>query len=279
MRNLKPLPLPSWATLARYGARGSNSPESVCKTGALTRGRAPRIRLRRKDSNLRRSDSKSRVLPLDHSGMGRCGRSRTIARRLMKPGVLQGSQRLRRPDSNRRYLGYEPSELATAPLRDINTERGDEDREDDGARRHHHYGGGCSPHRIRRKSGSTRDEETEAVLADRRRLRTGSRFWRFTSVVPSAFDRSGGRESHPDPRVGAPRFCYLNHHRAVRCTKSTEPPEGIAPSVFSLPVRCPALWAWTASAATRDRGDVAIALPTELQPVRVGLAGFEPASH
>ena len=26
-------------------------------------------------------------------------------------------------------------------------------------------------------------------------------------VVPSAFDQSGDRESHPDPRSGAPRFC------------------------------------------------------------------------
>lgn len=50
--------------------------------------------------------------------VSRCGRSRTVALRLMGPGVRRGSQRLRRPDSNRRSLGYEPSELATAPLRD-----------------------------------------------------------------------------------------------------------------------------------------------------------------
>ena len=44
-----------------------------------------------------------------------------------------------------------------------------------------------------------------------------------------------------------PEILLLNHHRE----KHAEPPEGVAPSIASLPVRSPALWAWAASAATR----------------------------
>ncbi len=45
----------------RRAKRSRPSPRSACGAGVLTRGRAPRG-LRRKDSNLRRCDSKSRIL-------------------------------------------------------------------------------------------------------------------------------------------------------------------------------------------------------------------------
>ena len=57
-------------------------------------------------------------------------------------------------------------------------------------------------------------------------------------------------------------------------TRRREPSDGIAPSISSLPVRCPAVWASTASAATRDAGQGA--LTTELRAHRVDSAGFEP---
>ena len=48
----------------------------------------PRIsqfsKLRRMDSNHHPSDSKSRILPLDYSGMGRCGQNRTVRVPLMR---------------------------------------------------------------------------------------------------------------------------------------------------------------------------------------------------
>lgn len=58
-----------------------------------------------------------------------------------------------------------------------------------------------------------------------------------------------------------PEILLLNHHREKRA----EPPEGIAPSIASLPVRSPALWAWAASAATRGAETLSICSTAELR--------------
>ncbi len=110
MHGLNVLPLPVGLRRHQCGARGSNSPGPACRAGAITRSRAPR-RFRRKESNPR-SAGQSRVsCRWTTPDRRRCGRSRTVAIRLMGPVLLRGTQRLRRRDLHTRPLGYEPSEL------------------------------------------------------------------------------------------------------------------------------------------------------------------------
>jgi hypothetical protein len=204
VRGLKPLPLPSWATSARVwcGARGSNSPGSACKAGVLARGLAPRKGsgggTRTPVSALQRRAS----WPLDYSG------SRVAADGIepSRPGLWGPASSRERSGSGGRIrtdgllVMSQASCLCSSPQRG-----GDKRCEDIGARRHPVRG--CSPHGIRRTTmRSTRDEETKRSFRNAAGFEPALAF-AITDVVPSVFDQSGGRESHPDPRAGDPRFC------------------------------------------------------------------------
>lgn len=82
-------------TLLGLCVRQVSSPDDVLRRWKNWR------RLRRRDSNPHPSDSKSRILPLEYSGMGsmkrngRCGQSRTVPAGLMRPASLRGTQRRR----------------------------------------------------------------------------------------------------------------------------------------------------------------------------------------